>query len=75
MPPRGVRSEVVGEVWNLTALPGPSPGWWRYADSQNEIILVGLFDLIWHEAGREQAEFLVSFRETRLAMLIATWSP
>lgn len=72
MAPEGVRSEVVGEcLRNLTALPRSLlPGLVeRYVDSQNEIILVGLFDLILgHEAGREQAEFLVSFlRETRLS--------
>lgn len=69
--PEGARSEVVSEcLRSLTALP-PSllpPLVEHYQESADEVLLVGLFDLILgHEAGADQAEALRRFlRETRL---------
>ncbi len=67
----GARSEVVSEcLRSLAALP-PSllpPLVARYQETEDELVLVGLFDLLLaHEAGTDQAEFLRLFlRETDL---------
>ncbi len=69
--PEGARSEVLSEcLRSLTSLPPAllPPLVERYQESEDELVLVGLFDLILaHESGPGQAEFVVGFlRETHL---------